>query len=475
MPTGNHCAQNPAQLSQNPPGRDQRRTNISAAYVAPQLHKGGTYAAVKAALCQHGLPIIRANRERLWEDFAAVAKIGRRRDGGISREAYSPAFMEARRFVQERMVAAGLKARVDAAGNLFGRTLGAAPVVLTGSHLDAVPNGGAFDGAVGVICALEATRAISETSVSLENAIEVVAFAEEEGRFTGLLGSALMVGAASISELPSLKDVGGDSLSEVLSSVGLNVSRLGDARRAPAEIAAFVELHIEQGAVLENLGLPIGVVTNVSATYRLAVELHGRADHAGATPLDHRKDALLAAAEVITQVRSLAVKTGRPSIRATVGQLVVSPNVTSVVAESVRFVVDVRDTEEEPRSGLIEQIRAAIDLACSREGLAADMRATMSARPIRTDARVVDAIESACRCFNLPFAHIVSGASHDALNVALVAPTGMIFVRSVGGRSHTPTEFTSGEDIAAGADALIGTLIHLRLAAEPASGRSQLA
>jgi len=382
------------------------------------------------------------------------------------REAYSPAFLEARAFARRRLDEAGLVTRVDAVGNLFGRT--GAPdeaVVLTGSHLDAVPNGGAFDGAAGVIAGLEAVRTIVEAGVPLGKPLEVVGFVEEEGRFSGLLGSAVMTGRTAIDGLAGLRDQDGVSFAEALAGAGLDVSRIEDAVRGAGEIAAFVELHVEQGAVLEQAGIPIGVVTAIAGTHRLAVEIVGRADHAGATPMEARKDALLAAAEVVLAARKIAVESARPTARATVGQLFVEPNVTSAVAERVRFVVDVRDVDAAERARIAERVEQAIAVACQRERLSYRIANPMSATPGHTDPAVRAAIEEACRVIGVPFMRLMSGASHDALNLAQVVPTGMIFVPSRDGRSHSPAEFTSLDQLALGTDVLIATLLQLAAAA----------
>jgi allantoate deiminase len=404
----------------------------------------------------------RASRHRLQADFETLAAVGRQPSGGLLREAYTPAYLAGRDLVRGWLTAAGLTTRIDAIGNLLGRTPGPdGPVVLTGSHLDAVRNGGVFDGAAGVVAAVEAVRVIVEAGASLRRPIEVVGFVEEEGRFTGLLGSAVMTGRFEPERLAGLRDEDGVSFEAALAGAGLDLARLGEAVRAPGDLAAFVELHIEQGAVLERATIPIGVVTAIAGTHRLAVEIAGRADHAGATPMDARRDALLAASEVVVAVRRIALEAGRPTLRATVGQLYVEPNVTSAVAERVRFVVDVRDVDADARGAAARRVEEAIVAACAPERLAYRIENPMSAPPGSTDAGVRSAIESACTRLGVPWMPIVSGPSHDAQNLALVTPTGMIFVPSHEGRSHSPAEFTAPEHLALGTDVLIATLLEL--------------
>jgi allantoate deiminase len=405
---------------------------------------------------------LRASRCRVQADFEALATVGRQPSGGLLREAYTPAYLAGRDLVRGWLTAAGLTTRIDAVGNLFGRTPGLdGPVVLTGSHLDAVRNGGVFDGAAGVVAAVEAVRLIVEAGIPLRRPIEVVGFVEEEGRFSGLLGSAVMTGLLAPARLVGLRDEDGVSFEEALAGAGLELGRVGEAVRVPSELAAFVELHIEQGAILERAGVPIGVVTAISGTHRLAVEIAGRADHAGATPMDARQDALLAASEVVVAVRQIALESGRPTLRATVGQLSVEPNVTSAVAEHVRFVVDVRDVDADARGEAARRVEEAIVAACAPERLTYRIENPMSAPPGPTDAGVRSAIETACTRLSVPSMPIVSGASHDAQNLALVTPTGMIFVPSHEGRSHSPAEFTEPEHLALGTDVLIATLLEL--------------
>jgi hydantoinase/carbamoylase family amidase len=404
----------------------------------------------------------RANRRRLQADFEALAAVGRQPSGGLLRAAYTPAYLEGRDLVRGWLAEAGLTTRVDVIGNLFGRTPGPdGPVVRTGSHLDAVRNGGTFDGAVGVVGAVEAVRAIVEAGVMLRRPIEVVGFVDEEGRFAGLLGSAVMTGAVAPERLAGLRDEDGVAFEAALAEAGLDPARVGAVARSPDELAAFVELHIEQGAVLERAGVPIGVVTATAGTHRLAVEIVGRADHAGATPMDARQDALQAAAEIVVAVRRIALESGRPTLRATVGQLSVEPNVTSAVAERVRLVVDVRDVEADVRAVAARRVEEAIAAACAREALAYRIENPMSAPPGPTDPAIRAAIAAACARVGAPWMPIVSGASHDAQNLARVIPTGMIFVPSHDGRSHCPAERTEPEQLALGTDVLIATLLEL--------------
>jgi len=369
-----------------------------------------------------------------------------------------------------------LHVRTDAIGNVLGRTPApqGGPVVLSGSHLDAVPDGGTFDGAAGAIAALEAARRIAERGVPLARAVEVVGFVEEEGRFTGLLGSAAMMGLADFATLANAYDSQGVSFAEALRAAGLDVSQAQRAVRDPTQIAAFVELHVEQGALLEQAAIPIGLVTSIAGTHRLAVRLRGRTEHAGATPMDRRHDALVVAAEIVAAARRLARATRRETARATVGQLTVRPNVTSAVPGEVDLVVDVRDVDGAARAALAADIEKAIGEASRREGVDWSVTIPMSAVPGQTHPLVQTAIQATCEAMDLPYLRMMSGASHDTLNMLRRVPAGMIFVPSHDGRSHSPAEHTDAEQLAIGTDVLIGTLVRLATDNDTADPRQLL-
>jgi hydantoinase/carbamoylase family amidase len=409
---------------------------------------------------------LRADRGRLHETFDRLASIGRNANGGLDREAYGETHQEAVRHVRSLLDEAGMETRVDAIGNLIGRAGEGPGAVATGSHLDSVADGGAFDGAVGVVGAAEAARRIIESGVALRRPLEVIAFADEEGRFRATLGSSVMAGLVDVEELTAMTDLGGASLPRVLAAAGSDPDRLGDVRRHQDDIAAFIELHVEQGPIMEHAGVPIGIVTAIAATYRLSVRIRGRVDHAGTAPMDQRMDALLAAARVVEATREIVTRTGRPTARGTVGYMVVRPNTTSAVPGLVEFVVDLRDVEAGPREELAAAVRLAVEDACRVEGLDHSISEATRAMPARTSASIRAAIAEAADRQKLATMDLVSGASHDSLSMAALAPIGMIFVPSLAGRSHTPDETSTHEDIAWGTDVLIETLVDL-LTREP--------
>jgi hydantoinase/carbamoylase family amidase len=405
--------------------------------------------------------------ERVANDLAALAGIGALDGGGITRLAFSDEDRVARAYIMEQMERAGLTVRVDAAGNIFGRREGrspGAPAVLSGSHLDTVPRGGSLDGALGVVAALEAARAVGLAGLELARPLEVVVFTDEEGvRFNnfGLTGSRALLGTLDIDELEASHDSEGTSVATAMRRWGLDPARVHEARRDGSTIHAFVELHIEQGAVLDAAHLPVGVVTGIAAPANVTLRLSGVADHAGATPMDLRHDALTGAAEVILAAERIARHEVGPPAVATVGQLDVVPGASNVIPGQVTLVVDVRHVSASERDRAITRIEQEAARIAQRRNLRAETVGLTRVEPAELSPAVVETIEAACIALDVPHMRLPSGAAHDAMNVRRIAPTGMIFVPSVQGRSHCPEELTRVEDIVAGVCVLAETLARL--------------
>jgi hydantoinase/carbamoylase family amidase len=385
--------------------------------------------------------------------------------GGITREVYTPTYAAALERVMDWMRAAGLEVRLDAVGNLFGRWTGSDPetaIVLTGSHVDTTLNAGRYDGVLGVLGAIQAIHALRAAGARPRRSIEVVAWAGEEPRFgTGCVGSRAAAGDLERSDLDRLCDRAGVSMADALREAGFEPDRLADARIDPASIDALVELHIEQGAVLETGGESIGVVTAIAAPHDFRVTLHGAATHAGATPMELRRDALAGAAEAMLVIERLAQQSPSGSTVGTVGVLRVRPGAINVVPGEVELDVDVRDSDLAAREQVVSSILAAAEEIAERRGLAADVTPIVDDVPVACDPRVVEAAEAACR--ELGFAHrrMASGAYHDAMIMGRRVPIGMVFVPSAGGVSHHPDEYTAPEDLDRGVQVLAGTLARL--------------
>lgn len=404
------------------------------------------------------------NAARVNERLAFLTRFGATPDGGVTRYAFSAAEKAATDTVAGWMAGAGLQVRRDAAGNLFGRLPGRrpGPALLTGSHLDSVPNGGHYDGPAGVLAALEALQSMREQGFVPEFPIEAASFAGEEGsRFPhGLLGSSFLTGTFPCSEIDRMTDRDGVTLENAMREYGLDPARTAEAAVAPGTYKAYVELHIEQSGMLEAKGLPAGIVSGIAGMRQARGVISGRAEHAGACPMDLRRDPMPAAAEVILEVERAARESG-PATRATVGFVKASPGAANVIPAQVELSFDIRDLDAARRDACVERVRAFFAAACERRGLTGEFTLQHTSIPIRCDAGIVAAMTEAARSLGMEPFQLPSGAVHDGANLSLTCPVGMIFVRSRAGLSHCPQEYTSPEDIAAGTRLLAATLLRL--------------
>ena len=402
---------------------------------------------------------LRVNRDRLLASIDSLATIGSTGDGGVNRPAYSDADLVAREHVRKSMREAGLAVRIDAGGNTFGRRAGSGsdtrPIVI-GSHTDSVPHGGRFDGALGVLAAIEVARTLADGNVTLAHPLEVADFQNEEG---GLIGSKIATGRFDRANLP-LEAASGFTLAEGIVRLGGDVSRLDEAKRAPDSIAAYVELHIEQGRVLERARANIGVVEGLVGIRYWEVTFHGVASHAGTTPMIDRHDALLAAARFVDAVHAVVTSTPGRHV-GTVGRLAVSPGGANVIPGRVVLTLELRDLEHAMMESLFEKIKARSKSIAAATGTSVELVPTVTNDPSPTDARVRDAIVDSARTLGLVPHLMVSGAGHDAQNMAALGPSGMIFVPSVDGLSHTPRELTVDDDVVNGANVLLATVLRL--------------
>ena len=399
---------------------------------------------------------------RLWAEIEDLALISDAEPPAVTRVLFTDTDLRARAWLAERLEAAGLAVRVDAAGNTFARWAGAEPdlaPVATGSHIDAVPESGRFDGVVGVLGALEAVRALRAEGFRPRRSIEVVVFtAEEPTRFgLGCVGSRLLAGVLAEERLAALRDADGLGFDEVRTAAGLNGPAVA-ARLADGAYAAFLELHIEQGPELERAGAPIGVVTAIAAPSTLRVTLTGEGGHAGAVLMPVRHDPLVAAAEVVAAVDRLARGSGRPDTVGTTGVLRVEPGAVNSIPRRVSMEIDVRDTDLATRDRVLAAVRDAAREAAAARGVGHADVVVNADDPATCDPAVVAAVEAACAEAGVAGRRMVSRAYHDAVFMARLCPTGMIFVPSRDGVSHRPDEYTSPEEVALGARVLAGAL-----------------
>ena len=402
------------------------------------------------------------NKERLWEQLMELGKIGENVDKtkGLTRLVFSPEEDIAKKLIKEYMVEADLTVTEDTAGNLIGKRTGKnpdLPSIMIGSHIDTVFQGGKFDGALGVLSGVEVARALSEDYIDLQHTLEVVVFTDEEGaRFSsGMLGSQAMTGRFDKYMLEH-KDREGTTLKEAMEDAGYDPERLREAERPQGSIAAYLEVHIEQGKVLESKNLSVGVVTGIAGPRWFRITLTGESGHAGSTPMDMRKDPLAGAAEIITQIEKIAAK--QNNTVATVGQFSVEPGGINIIPEKVTFSLDLRDDDVENRNIAETRMKEKLAEIADKRGLDLHFQLLHNLDPIKCDPVLMDIALASAKKLEIPTTTLVSGAGHDSLNLAHIAPIGMIFVRSDKGLSHRPDEWSTKEDCFDGARLLLETV-----------------
>ncbi|HHW55761.1 MAG: Zn-dependent hydrolase [bacterium] len=403
--------------------------------------------------------------ERIRKDLETLAQFTATPGAGVTRMAFSPEERQAREYLQREMEAIGLEVYTDAVGNLFGRRAGKdpeAPVVMIGSHIDSVKNGGPFDGAAGVVAALEIARALQDMGKETVHPIEVVVMTEEEGgRFgSGLFGSRAMVDGISQEELTGTFDEERISKAEAMKAFGLDPDKVREAVRKPGSVKAFLELHIEQGPVLESTGTKIGIVESIVGIRTFFVTIYGSADHAGTTPMNMRRDALVAASRVITAIDGIAREAGENTV-GTVGSIQVKPGSNNVVPAEVRFSIDLRDGDNEVIERATAKIKQVLAEVCEAANLTYTWEEALSVPPVATEAKIIDIVAEAAQRKNISFRMMPSGAGHDAMVMARLAPVGLLFVPSRDGKSHCPEEWTDYEDIALGAELYLDAVLAL--------------
>lgn len=404
------------------------------------------------------------NKDRLWARLMELGEIGKQSSGGVTRYSFTLDESRAKELVIAYMKEAGLAVREDAAGNIIGRREGTNPeaaVVLTGSHIDTVPDGGMFDGALGVLSAIEALQRMDELEIRNVHPIEVIAFTDEEGsRFGfGMIGSRAVAGTLRQEDLEQ-RDEQAVSIADAMRSAGLAPERIGEAAKPPHEVKAYVELHIEQGRVLENLNKPVGLVTGIAGPLWQQFTLSGQAGHAGATPMPLRRDPMQAAAEILNYIYAEAKK--YENAVATVGKLRTLPGGVNVIPGEVQFSLDLRDIDEAERDRLEASIRAYSQQVCEKLGIELRIDLLQRVAPAPSSPMVQEAVAQAGKLAGLSeLPRLVSGAGHDGMQFSSLWPLGMIFVRSRNGISHNPEEWSSSEDCTAGTEVLYHTLLEL--------------
>jgi hydantoinase/carbamoylase family amidase len=399
--------------------------------------------------------------KRLKQNFERIAEFSIKGQG-ITRLAFSDEDWQARSFVIELMKEAGLTVTTDAFGNVFGRREGLNPkasVVMLGSHVDSVPQGGNFDGVVGVLGAIEALKCINEEKVENYHPIEVAVFMSEESSRFGVatLGSKAFWGKLSKAQLKSLKDKQGISLAEALQKRGLSPENVGSVHRK--NIKCFLELHIEQGKVLETKKIQLGIVEAIAAPSRFRVVIHGEADHSGATPMNMRQDALTAAAEAVLLVEKLAAEEAEYGTVGTTGIIKAEPGVMNVIPGKVELGVDIRGICLESKRRVIEIFRSGLDEIAMCRKVSIEIITLTDEQPVELSIRLTEILSGECQKLDLSSILMPSGAGHDAMHFAPHVPTGMLFIPCLKGISHNPAEYADIKDIAAGTEVLYAAIL----------------
>jgi N-carbamoyl-L-amino-acid hydrolase len=418
------------------------------------------------SMCLYGLADadqtrpLRVNRERLEQRIEKLAEYGKTPEGGVNRVAFSEEDIQSRNYILSLLQEAGLEIRIDEAGNIIGRMEGADPSLPTiafGSHTDTVPHGGKYDGAVGVLGAIECVQVLSENGLKTRHPLEVIVFTDEEG---GLIGSKAIIGTLTSDALDVITH-SGKTVREGIQVLGGNPEAMDKGVRKKGDFTAFIEIHIEQGNSLASKGIDIGIVEGIVGINWWDVTIEGFANHAGTTPMDKRQDALLAAARLIIAVNE--VVTGEAGRQVgTVGRIEAEPGAPNVIPGKVVMSLEIRELSSEKIDSLFQKIQKAAEVIAKKTGTKISFSPIeATAVPSPTDPSIQRIIAQAAADLGLSTIFMPSGAGHDAQNMAKIAPTGMIFIPSIGGISHSPKEFTPSNDIANGANVLLQTILKI--------------
>ena len=405
-------------------------------------------------------------RERLVKDFDAMAQLTAPGEG-INRLAFTDADWEGRQYIIDRMTDAGLSVEIDDFGNVIGYKIGKKPdlpAVMVGAHTDSVPNGGNYDGVVGVLSALEVIGCMIDDGYEHDHTIAVVDFmCEESGRFgNATLGSKAMRGELTLQDLHHLVDKQGISLYKAFKGRNLNPDGI-ETMAYKRPVKSFTEIHIEQGKVLEHEQKTIGIVTGIAAPERFYVTIRGNADHSGATPMNLRHDALCGASKIILGIEEIASMQEEPPVVGTVGVVEVTPGAMNVIPGAVKLGVDIRSISKVARNSVVTLVKEFIDITAEKRGLSYTIETIAQDHPVEMHPAMIREIEEAVKSVGVEYMTIPSGAGHDAMHWAEVVPTGMIFIPCRDGISHNPAEFAEMDDIVTGAAVLDKVLRKLSL------------
>lgn len=405
----------------------------------------------------------RVDVKRIERDIYQLAQIGfNEEDNGIYRPGFSEADMEGRKWLMYQLKELGLNTHMDGAGNVIGRYgEPGQKAILIGSHVDSVPSGGIFDGTLGVVAGMECIRIIQENNITLNHAIEIIGTSEEEGRFGGMLGAQALTGNLTLDWLESACTPKGELLKDAMASCGLDYRQAMHAKKKRSDVAGFIELHIEQGPVLEMDHKTIGIVEGISGVFKWLVKLIGKADHAGTAPMNMRSDAFMGMADFAHEIHRIIDEEGTDKSRLTIGHVELKPGYAHTIPGEADFTLVGRDMSEEVMHKLVDACNKVLSSIARKHKLKFEYNQMSWLAPKYCSNEVISCIEDAVKELDYSYMIMPSGAGHDAQFFTEMVPTGMIFIPSVGGVSHAPDEWSHWEDIEKGANVLLNALLKM--------------
>jgi allantoate deiminase len=403
--------------------------------------------------------------DRIRKDIEELAKFNSSTEGGLTRFSLTEEDRMAREYLKDQLGKLDVKIYEDNAGTLFARREGtdpAAPVIMIGSHFDSVKNGGNFDGPAGVVMALEIFRALEENGVKTRYPLEFVAMIEEEGgRFgSGVFGSRAMAGLVDLEQLERNKDKDGVSMAQAFRDFGFEPEKVAEAKRNKEDVKAFIELHIEQGPILENEGKDVGIVDFIVGINEFKVQVNGRPDHAGTTPMSMRADALGVASKVVAEIDSYPAPENNGTV-ATVGVMEIKPGAANIVPAQVVFTVDIRSKDEESIGNVKKKIMDRLDALTKGTDVTYQVTEMLDVKPVKMNEEMVELFKESAEEKGFSYRNMLSGAGHDAMVMAAVTEVGLIFVPSKDGRSHCKEEWTDYDQLQKGIELIYDTILKL--------------
>ena len=409
---------------------------------------------------------LRVNAARIQETIQVLGRFGLNDSGGLDRTTFTPAELTARNWLKERLQAVRLSVRTDEAANIWARRSGrdeSLPVIAFGSHLDTVPNGGKYDGALGVVLALEVMTVLEENGILTRHPLELVSFSAEEPNPFGLstLGSRAVAGKLNRNHIMGVRDDQGRLLTDALRLAGGDPDRFDEARRKPEEFAAFLEVHIEQGKRLLNRNIPLGIVNAITGIYREEVTVIGEANHAGTTLMAERKDALVAAAELLLAFETACREHPAEETVGTVGKIANFPNAANIIPGQVRFLLEIRGKQRRDIQDVIQKWSEQAGTIAAKRGVRVERNLVLDQPPVGMDAEMVSTCAAVSEKLGYPHMVLGSMAGHDAAHMASLAKTCMLFVPSLQGKSHCPEEESRMEDIEKAGNVLLNAILQL--------------